>query len=49
MWFTLPETKNRSIEDISSIFESRNPVKASLRKDEVIVQPGVGVEILVKA
>jgi hypothetical protein len=43
MYLTLPETKGRSIEDLDRIFESKNPVKASLKTQEVIVRRGEGV------
>lgn len=43
MYLTLPETKGRSIEDIDHIFESQNPVKASLKMEEVIISKGEGV------
>lgn len=37
MFFTLPETKGRSIEELTHVFDSPNPVKESLRKTTVIV------------
>lgn len=44
MFFTLPETKGRSIEELNYVFNSRNPVKESLRKTTVIVREGDGVK-----
>lgn len=32
MFFTLPETKGRTLEEIEEVFEAGNVVKASLRK-----------------
>ncbi len=46
MFFTLPETKGRSVEDLDEIFESKYPVKASLAKQRVIVVEGAGVDLV---
>ncbi|KUL86494.1 hypothetical protein ZTR_04254 [Talaromyces verruculosus] len=37
MYFFLPETKNRTLEELDQIFEARNPVKASTRATEIAV------------
>jgi hypothetical protein len=44
MFFTLPETKGRSIEELTHVFNSPNPVKESLRKATVIVNEEDGVK-----
>lgn len=44
MFFTLPETKGRSIEEITHIFHSSNPVKESLRKTTITVYEKDGVK-----
>lgn len=45
-WIWLPETKGRSIEELEGIFKARNPVKASLEKQEVLAVDGKGVEVV---
>lgn len=30
-WYTMPETKNRTLEELDIIFDSPHPVKESLR------------------
>jgi hypothetical protein len=45
MWFTLPETKGRSIEELEELFLQKNPVKASLQKKNVVVRKGEGVKM----
>ena len=49
MFFTLPETKGRSIEELNNVFNSRNPVKESLRKTTVVVRAGHGVKDITEA
>ncbi|PLB34889.1 putative transporter [Aspergillus candidus] len=46
MFFTLPETKGRTIEELEVLFAARNPVKASLQRYEVIFREGGGVKML---
>lgn len=46
MFFTLPETKGRTIEELEVLFGARNPVKASLKRYEVIFREGAGVKML---
>jgi len=36
-WYTMPETKNRTLEELDIIFESRNPVKESLRPHRLAI------------
>lgn len=45
--FAFPETKGRTLEELDEIFNAKWPVKASFKKEEIIVQDGIGVtEIL---
>jgi MFS family permease len=37
IWFLFVETSRRTLEELTAIFQSRNPVKASLVRDEVLV------------
>ncbi|KAF5123932.1 Lactose permease [Metarhizium anisopliae] len=37
IYFTLPETKGRTLEELDQIFAAKNPVKASLSKKEILV------------
>ncbi|KAH8690032.1 putative sugar transporter [Talaromyces proteolyticus] len=37
MYFFLPETKNRTLEELDQIFEARNPVKESVKPVEIAV------------
>lgn len=46
MFLTLPETKGRTIEELEELFVAKNPVKASLRKEEVVVRNGEGVKMV---
>lgn len=39
-YFMMPETRKRTLEELDRIFESRNPVKASLAKREIAVDAG---------
>jgi len=32
IWFWIPETKNRTLEELDEIFASSSPVKASIQK-----------------
>jgi hypothetical protein len=48
MFFTLPETKGRTIEELEELFLEANPVKASLRKKEVVIREGEGVKEVVE-
>ena len=38
-YFFMPETKNRTLEELDQIFEARNPVKASLEARKVALTP----------
>ncbi|KAF4211034.1 hypothetical protein CNMCM8980_006006 [Aspergillus fumigatiaffinis] len=44
IWFLFVETSRRTLEELTAIFQSRNPVKASLVRDEVLV-PQVEQEV----
>ena len=44
MYFTIVETKGRSLEEIEEIFEDPKPVKKSLERHEVLIRHGVGVK-----
>ncbi|KAH1485881.1 hypothetical protein KXW25_006859, partial [Aspergillus fumigatus] len=44
IWFLFVETSRRTLEELTAIFQSRNPVKASLARDEVLV-PQVEQEV----
>ena len=46
LYFTAVETKGRSLEELEEIFESPNPVKASLKKQTVVVKEGEGVKAI---
>ncbi|KAK2594316.1 hypothetical protein QQS21_007961 [Conoideocrella luteorostrata] len=37
IYFTLPETKGRTLEELDNIFASKNPVKASTSKKKILV------------
>ncbi|KAH8691537.1 putative sugar transporter [Talaromyces proteolyticus] len=43
MYFTIVETKGRSLEELDEIFTDPHPVKKSLERKEVLVERGVGV------
>jgi len=45
MYFTVVETKGRSIEEIEEIFNDPHPVKRSLQKHKVIVKANEGVKL----
>ncbi|KAH2180804.1 hypothetical protein KXW61_002813 [Aspergillus fumigatus] len=44
IWFLFVETSRRTLEELTAIFQSRNPVKASLARDEVLI-PQVEQEV----
>ncbi|KAL4897568.1 putative transporter [Aspergillus ambiguus] len=46
MYFTLPETKGRTIEELEDLFHEKNPVKASLKKQDVVIRDGEGVKMV---
>lgn len=37
IYFTLPETKGRTLEELDEVFAAKNPVKASTQKKELVV------------
>lgn len=37
MWMWIPETKNRTLEELDQIFHSKNPRKASVEKKKLAV------------
>jgi len=45
MYFTVVETKGRSIEEIEEIFNDAHPVKRSLQKHKVVVKANEGVKL----
>ena len=45
MYFTIVETKGRSLEEIEDIFNDPKPVKKSLEKHKVIIRQGLGVKL----
>jgi MFS family permease len=44
MFFTLPETKGRSIEELNHVFKSPNPVKESLKMTTVLIHEDDGAK-----
>ncbi|RHZ56953.1 hypothetical protein CDV55_105314 [Aspergillus turcosus] len=44
IWFLFVETSRRTLEELTAIFQSRNPVKASLQRDGVLI-PEVEQEV----
>ena len=44
IYFTFPETKGRTLEELDEIFESKRPVKASLVKRAVLIKDGEGAQ-----
>jgi MFS family permease len=44
IYFTIVETKGRSLEEIEEIFEDPKPVQKSLQRHEVIIKAGEGVQ-----
>ena len=45
MYFTIVETKGRSLEEVEELFGSSNPVKESKKRHEVVVRQGEGVKM----
>ena len=45
MYFTVVETRGRSIEEIEEIFNDPRPVKRSLQKNEVVIKMGEGIKM----
>lgn len=37
VWLAIPETKDRTLEELDEIFQAKNPVKASLQKKQITV------------
>ena len=37
IWYWVPETKNRTLEELDAIFHSKNPRKASVEKKKLAV------------
>lgn len=46
MFLCLPETKGRTIEELEDVFKQPNPVKASLKRKEVVMREGEGVKMV---
>ena len=47
MYFTVVETKQRSLEELEEIFRDSKPVKKSLQKHEVLIDNG-GVQKVIE-
>lgn len=45
IYFLFVETSKRTLEELTAIFQAKNPKKASLHKDEVFVAGGEAAEI----
>ncbi|KAK6366420.1 hypothetical protein LTR64_008435 [Lithohypha guttulata] len=43
MWQAIVETKGRSLEELDEIFKAAKPVKASMKRHEVIIHSGIGI------
>jgi Na+/melibiose symporter-like transporter len=48
MYFSLVETKGRSLEEIDEIFKSAHPIKESLKRTEVVLEKERGVTVEVR-
>lgn len=48
IYFLFVETKGRTLEELTEIFQARNPVKRSLQQTDVMIHDGVMTEILNK-
>ena len=46
MYLTLPETRGRTVEELEELFQSKNPVKASLSSKVVLVKQGEGIKVV---
>lgn len=49
IYFLVPETKNRTLEELDEIFRAKNPMKASITKKKVNLDADaniIGVEVL---
>lgn len=46
IYFFYVETKRRTLEELSEIFKSKSPVKASLGTTVVVVREGKGVDVV---
>lgn len=45
MWWSIVETKGRSLEELQEIFSDPHPVKKSLEKHKVVLVEGQGVKV----
>lgn len=48
MYFLFVETRGRTLEELTEIFQAANPVKYSLKRTEVVVHEGKVTEVLDK-
>lgn len=48
VYFLFVETSTRTLEELTAIFQAKNPVKASKQKTEVVVYDGAVTEVLEK-
>jgi transposase len=45
IYFLFVETSNRTLEELTEIFQARDPVKASLKKTEIVVSGNAVTEV----
>jgi hypothetical protein len=45
LWWSIVETKGRSLEELEEIFADPNPVNKSLEKHKVVLATGQGVKV----
>lgn len=45
IYFLFVETSNRTLEELTEIFQARNPVRASLKKTEIVVSDNAVTEV----
>lgn len=48
IYFLFVETSKRTLEELTAIFQAKNPVKTSKRKSEVVVFDGDATEVFEK-
>lgn len=45
MWWSIVETKGRSLEELEEIFADPHPVKKSMEKHKIVLVTGRGVKV----